>query len=160
MQQQNKKTPLVFRVGVILLFVMLFSVHLMSGLYARYATTVEGSDEAKVARFSVTPTLQVTKADGTVINSFVVGDSMSPGEKTRYVYTVTNNSEVVVRFTVSGSKLMGDLPLVMDTKSITLQPNTSAPITFDVVWPEAQNEISLGGMISMIEISVSAEQVD
>ena len=51
MNQLNKaNTPLVFRIGVILLCAVFYSVHLMGGLYARYSTTMMGSDAARVAK--------------------------------------------------------------------------------------------------------------
>ena len=54
MKQFNKvKTPIVFRVGVILLCAMLFSSYLMGGLYARYSTAVTGSTAVQVAKIDV-----------------------------------------------------------------------------------------------------------
>lgn len=51
MNQLNKaNTPLVFRIGVILLCAVFYSVHLMGGLYARYSTTMMGSAAARVAK--------------------------------------------------------------------------------------------------------------
>ena len=51
MRQLNKeKTPIVFRVGVVLLCAMLITTSMMGGLYARYTTTVTGSATARVAK--------------------------------------------------------------------------------------------------------------
>lgn len=51
MRQSNRKAPLVFRVGVALLCAMFITTNMMSGLYARYSSTVTGSASARVAKF-------------------------------------------------------------------------------------------------------------
>lgn len=70
---------------------MLISVSLMSGLYARYTTSGSGSDDAGVAKFDVTATvpgnIDVTFADTEI-------------SKNIYTITVTNKSEVAVRYDV------------------------------------------------------------
>ena len=57
MRKQNRKTPAVFYVGVVLLCAVLITSHLTSGLYARYTTTASGGDAAVVASFEVGETL-------------------------------------------------------------------------------------------------------
>ena len=57
MKQQNRKnkeqkTPLIFRIGLILMCAMMISCYMMSGIYARYSTTVTGKATARTARFS------------------------------------------------------------------------------------------------------------
>lgn len=52
MRQPNRKAPLIFRVGLVLLCAMLITTNMMGGLYARYSTTVIGSATARVAKFS------------------------------------------------------------------------------------------------------------
>ena len=57
MKQQNRKnkeqkTPLIFRIGLILICAMMISCYMMSGIYARYSTTVTGKATARTARFS------------------------------------------------------------------------------------------------------------
>lgn len=51
MRQPNRKAPLIFRVGLMLLCAMLVTTNMMGGLYARYSTTVIGSATARVAKF-------------------------------------------------------------------------------------------------------------
>ena len=60
MKQQNRKnkeqkTPLIFRIGLILICAMMISCYMMSGIYARYSTTVTGKATARTARFSGGP---------------------------------------------------------------------------------------------------------
>jgi hypothetical protein len=57
MKQQNRKnkeqkTPLIFRIGLILICAMMISCYIMSGIYARYSTTVTGKAIARTAKFS------------------------------------------------------------------------------------------------------------
>ena len=49
MKQSNIKTPLVFRIGVALLFALVITCNMMGGLYARYLTRIEGNNTVKVA---------------------------------------------------------------------------------------------------------------
>lgn len=52
MKQSNKKTPVVFYLSFVLLCAVLITTHMMSGLYARYSTTVAGSATTRVAQIS------------------------------------------------------------------------------------------------------------
>ena len=52
MKKFNRKTPLVFPIGLCLLCALFITSHMMSGLYARYSTSVTGSATAKVAKIS------------------------------------------------------------------------------------------------------------
>ena len=54
MRQSNRRTPVVFHVGLVLFCLVLFSTYLTGGLYARYTTSASGSDSARVARFEIT----------------------------------------------------------------------------------------------------------
>ena len=53
MKKTNKKTPLVFRAGVVLLCALMISFHLTSGLYARYTESAIGSSGATIASFDM-----------------------------------------------------------------------------------------------------------
>lgn len=50
MKKPNIKTPIVFRVGVIILCALLFSWRLVGDFYARYSTSVTTSNGARVAK--------------------------------------------------------------------------------------------------------------
>ena len=51
MRKSNKvKIPFVFRLGLVLLCMMMFSTSMMGDLYARYSTTASGSATAQVAK--------------------------------------------------------------------------------------------------------------
>ena len=57
-QQNNIKTPIVFRIALVLLCVMLFSFYLIGGLYARYTASASGGDSARV------PLVMAIKVEG------------------------------------------------------------------------------------------------
>ena len=93
MKQVNIRTPLVFRLGVVLLCAMLITFSMMSGLYARYSTTVTGEASAQVAKFDV----QVSGDDSGV------SVDVSQATDNDYTITIKNDSEVTVRYSLSVS---------------------------------------------------------
>ena len=172
MKKSNKKTPIVFYVGILLACLTLVSIHMTSGLYARYTTSASGQDSARVARFEVTETLEVIKADGTTENTFVVGDVLRPGVSTTYTFTVKNNSEVAVSLTVQNTKYtIGDegkvsdtrydeLPILVSGEAVVLQPGETRNVVFELIWDPAKTDPSYGYMIDMVELTVIVQQVD
>lgn len=76
----------------VLLCLTLFSVHLTSGLYAKYTATATGSDSARVAKFEV---VYAKDPDDIVITSDGVNNDNI------YAFTITNNSEVAVSYQLS-----------------------------------------------------------
>lgn len=66
--------------ALVLLMLTMISIHLTSGLYARYTSTATATDSARVAKFDVEGTL--SGADG------------------NYTLTVNNKSEVAVKYKV------------------------------------------------------------
>jgi len=160
MKQLNKKTPLIFRLAVALFCMVLVSLHLMGGLYARYITTATGSDSARVAKFNVTEDLTVTQSDGTTVTDFVVDDVLKPGDSVSYRFTVQNDSEVAVKFIVSGERLFNELPLTLETAEKEIAPGESDTVTFTVLWNSSENSLGYSGKIDMIRLSATAEQID
>lgn len=162
MKQSNKKTPVVFYLSFVLLCAVLITTHMMSGLYARYTTRATSSDSARVAKFRVTDTLTVTDSKGYEVHSFTMfEDSLIPGESTTYTFAVQNDSEVAVRFSVRGEASINNLPLdIPDNVSVTLAPNARETVQFVVSWPANENDPAYGDMIELIEIFVTAEQIN
>lgn len=160
MSKSNKKHPIVFYVGLVLACLVLISTHFTSGLYARYISTVSASDAARVAKFQITDTLAITDSEGNAVNVTVVADSLIPGERTTYAFSVVNNSEVTVNFSVRGEAKIGNLPLTMTPVTVQLAPDESKNVEFAVVWDAAKNDPAYGDMIELIDIIATAEQVD
>lgn len=93
MKQSNKKAPLVFYIGACLLVMVLFSVNLTSGLYARYATEATGSAGARVAKFDVA---SEEKSEFSINLDFY-----DPAKQTASIqFEVTSSSEVAVEYDV------------------------------------------------------------
>lgn len=162
MLQWNRKTPVKLLLELALLCLLLVTSLMMGEIYARYFTFDENQDSASVAQFEVTETLTVTKSDGQEVSSFVVGDSLIPGQSTTYTFEVTNNSEVTIKFIVSGDRLFEELPLTLTTSELLLQPGKTGTVEFVVSWDlkEENTNVIYGDKIEMIEITVHAEQVD
>ena len=69
--------------ALILLLLTMVTTHMTSGLYARYTASATGSDSARVAKFDVAVSdIAFNNGDGT------------------YTFTVTNNSEVTVGYSI------------------------------------------------------------
>lgn len=96
MKKSNKvKTPLVFRLSLVLLCAMFFTSHMMGGLYARYTTTATGSDSARVAKFNVSEPSYVSSNAKIELNFYdpsKFSDTVS--------FNVSSDSEVTVKYSV------------------------------------------------------------
>ena len=160
MKQSNKQTPFMFRLSLGIFCAVLLSISLMGGLYARYVTTASGSNSARVAKFNVSEDLTVTRSDGTTVSDFVVDDVLKPGKSVSYRFTVQNDSEVAVKFIVSGERLFNELPLTLETAETELAPGASGTVTFTVLWNSNENSLSYSGKIDMIRLRAVAEQID
>ena len=144
----------------------MISVHMTSGLYARYIATSTGSDSARVAKFDVDCTL--TAVDG------VEG---------QYYLSVANQSEVAVRYSIHVeldnhmNVTIGNETKTPDTDNTsvtftsdewTLLPGTNAEyhtLQFAVTdWTGLTNQTLDSGETESVslqfKVGVSAEQVD
>lgn len=163
MSKSNRNIPIVFYVGLLVVCLTFFSVHMSSGLFARYTTQASGEDSARVAKFEINEDLTITNGQGDVSHEFAVGDTLIPSQSTRYTYEVKNSSEVAVKFIVSGQSLFHELPLVLTEKELLLQPGETGQITFEVAWDMTDDkylDASYSEKIDMILITVRTEQVD
>jgi hypothetical protein len=101
----------ILRLAAGLLYLVLLSTWLLSGLSARFITGATASDEARVAAFDVTES-------STMNRQFAV--TMKPGDSSSNITVrVKNSSETAVRYTIT-FELTGNLPLtVSNTTTIT-----------------------------------------
>ena len=96
MTKSNRKTPLVFRIGLALVCALLVSTYMMSGMYARYCTTASGDDSARIAKFSVDENDQWDSVDVNVKLNFY-----NPAQlESTLEFSVTSDSEVAVQYDV------------------------------------------------------------
>ena len=128
------KTPFVFYLSLVLLTMTMFSTHFMSGLYARYTTVDGGGDEARVATFNVsenivfngTPvTLGIYELETTFDKIDTEGEFVNP----KYTFSVTNSSEVAVRYFVTVKNFTNNLLLDFSIKSNISSENTMDGVT-------------------------------
>lgn len=111
--KNNKKKVAV----VLLLAVVAVGSYFVSGTYAKYSRALSGSDEATVAKFSVTAT-DLNKEQNATIDLFgtlkeanvtdaeenVKADRIAPGTGGQFTTTLTNASEVDVEAVVTLSE--------------------------------------------------------
>ena len=115
----EKKFNIPMCAALILLLLTLISIHLTSGLYARYTVTATASDSARVARFDVrSEVLPVA------------------GEEGKFSLKVTNASEVAVSYRVdvvfAEALAEGKLSVTLDEKSGIWKAETKT-LSFDTV---------------------------
>lgn len=108
-KRTGNKPNIPFSIAVVLICLLMFSMYLTSGMLARYTTSASFSDSARVAKFDVGATSSITnmkfdyrggafkavEEQGGVIVVNNVEQTVHP-----YSLTVTNNSEVAVRYNV------------------------------------------------------------
>ena len=160
--------------ALVLLFLTMLSIHLTSGLYARYTATSTASDSARVAKFDV-----LGEIGGTVeLTSSMI-------EAGKCALTVTNASEVAVKYAISvtfdsevdGTKLNVQLDNIAgewstDKKTIdfgdkgTLVPNTAVgnhELSFDVTdWSfvTVTADSDTASKTLNYTVNIHAEQID
>ena len=115
----EKKFNIPMCAALILLLLTMISIHLTSGLYARYTVTATASDSARVARFDVrSEVLPVA------------------GEEGKFSIKVTNASEVAVSYRVdvvfAESLEEGKLAVTLDEKAGIWKAETKT-LSFDTV---------------------------
>lgn len=140
MRQQNRKTPLVLYIGLILMSAVLITSCMMGGLYARYTTTVAGSASATVAKFDV------------------VTECVYDAGENQYILTITNNSDVTVSYSVVGlvdGEAFPNGVSITDIKDQNLVSRDTA--THNISVTEAYNEYHPDLMVDLV---VTVEQVD
>ncbi len=95
MAKSNKRTPPIFYVGLVMLVLVLFSTHMTGGLYARFISRAEGSDDARVAKFDVA----YQQVDAVPMK--IELDFFDPGKRQDSIqFVVVSTSEVAVKYDV------------------------------------------------------------
>ena len=158
MKNKNKVNIPLFLAGI-LFCLTLISISLTSNLIAKYSTTASGSDSARVAKFDVITTKDIDKIE------LVPGDRDSSGT---YKFTISNNSEVVVKNSVIVEGVPNQVKVVFNGTEKT-QTGTD-DLTFDVGVLDIGGSVdctlnfsALGGsatQVTQAKIQVLAEQVD
>ncbi len=174
MSKSNRNIPIVFYVGLLLVCLTFFSVHMSSGLYARYASTVSGSGSARVARIDLSHTV-ITQDASVELNFY------DPNKMTDTVeFQVASDSEVTMIYDVIVTLPAGEyswLAVTLDGQSGTLEGNkvtfsdvktiTASDTTvyrhelqFSILQAYAGNLNGYSDVNGQIQITVHAEQID
>ena len=173
MTKQNKrKTPLVFRVSLVLVCALLCTMHLTGGLYARYVASASASDDARVATFKVNETVKF-KDEAITLGTYDLNVSINPGESLIYTFSVKNESEVSVRYRFIATNVTQNLPLTFaivenDTDvsadgGVAIAMDSSKDVLFKIGWSNEDaryNSTYFCGKSDYITVTVIAEQID
>lgn len=130
--EKKKRTRL--PLSVWLAFLMLVTLTVGSTL-ARYNTSVSGDTTARVAKFEMEAAKLTTQAEALTLNVDNSADS-----KGTYEFTVRNNSEVVVKYSVIVSGVPTDVTATMQIQGEVKNPtdNRDGSLTF------ADRELAIG----------------
>ena len=174
--KRNRNIAMTF--AWILLILVLATTFLVSGMLAKFATGGQSREMSRVAKFAVS---------GSGFTQTVnLGVTMKPGDQSAKSFTVTNNSEVTVEYTVTIRNTTNNLPLKLlvngeeETNLVkfaeaegycytaTLAPNSTETNNFEFTlsWPvdtsktPATNDIFYSGQLDNVAVTVSAAQID
>lgn len=156
-----RSNRILMRTVAVLLMLVLISTGIVTGRYARYTTTVSGSDSARVARFSVTAKSRLLQT--------TLPLEMIPGTTTEQTILVDNDSEVAIRYTITADNPYRNFPVVFQIRdgetthdvpfSADMAPDTWAEYTLVVTW-NGSKDISYSGRVDLIELTLNATQID
>ncbi len=161
--------------AAVLFCLTLFSTYFVSGLYARYTSSKQSVNDARVAVFSV-------KGGGELTKPIVA--KLVPGETSEHTLIITNNSEVAVDYTITVTKETNNLPLEFRlTDSDPDNPEVLSGWSPDgctctvkqipgshndryilhIKWTaneDKDKDLALAGMVDHITVTVTATQAD
>lgn len=162
----SNRTPhvIVLRFAAVLLILVMLSTSMIAGRYARYTTTATGSDSARVAKFEVTETSDLLTQNKSIAISII------PGGTDRTEIKVNNASEVSVQYRIDVDNPYANFPLDFNiqvgeaTSSLpfvaNLKPGEEATYVLVTTWNSDDRSLSYSGKVDLIEIYLSATQID
>lgn len=158
----------ILQTAMVLLCMVMISVWMLSGLYARYATTDSGGDHARVAAFCVTDS-------STMSQSFT--EVMKPeGESKKIEVSLQNKSETAVNYQIA-FELEGNLPLLVKSAStnsnlkqdgnslvwntvVSANKGSEDKYTFQLDWIENKKSYQYSEGIESVTVVIVAVQED
>lgn len=177
MIRSGKKEKWIIYMLAVLLCLVLASFWLMCNIYARYTSGASGSDEARVAKFSITETGEATQQ---IKVDVYPGFGTKSDNEGKYKVSVTNNSEVTIDYVMEIKNTYGNLPLqfqMLDASGneisnkraeISAGDQTEHVYTLNISWPTGNTEENntsaqspdYAGKTDVIEITLKAVQKD
>ena len=139
----------------LLILLLVLALCTLGEVTARFVSRAVGSDAANVAKFDVT-------VAGTMTESFGISESeLAPGESFEKTVSVTNNSDVTIRYTVRVEST-GNLPLDFSwteySKTLGVGESDSHDLT--VTWRTEETSFLYSREVDDVRIHVTCEQVD
>lgn len=114
--------------ALVLLFLTMVSIHMTSGLYARYTATSTASDSARVAKFDVATNLD---------NKDITIDCAAKENSGEYIIKVKNNSEVTIKYTLTVKLKAKDSGNELESTDLTVsiadEKDTNGDYIFEIV---------------------------
>lgn len=158
MNNTTKKQKFKLPFPVLLTYMIVVTLVTTGVSLSAYVTTADGLDAARVAKFEINIT---EKADKEILKQNFTAQ-IKPGE-TVGKFEIVNNSEVTVAYEVAVNSITDNLPImaVLDAAADnTLAIGESTDGDLIIHWPERQNSIEHAGKVDLIEITVTATQID
>jgi len=173
-KERSKKVNILMCIAAVLVCATLFSMRFAGGLLAGFSKTESGGDSARVAVFNIVE-------DGTFFKTMEI--AVTPGSSQSEGFTVKNNSEVSMKYTLTIAKKTNNLPMLTfklndnkfdmkgnsengestTTIECTLPPNQTNEYNLEAYWDPDSDEnkdLAFMGMVDDITITVKAEQID
>lgn len=164
MTNNRKPHVTVLRLAAVLLILVALSSSMVAGRYARYTATATGSDSARVAKFEVTETSALLTQNKSVVISII------PGGTDRTEIKVKNASEVSVQYTIDVDNPYENFPLDFQIQvdgetyplpfEADMKPGEEATYVLVTTWNSDDTSLSYSGKVDLIEIYLSATQID
>lgn len=181
MQRFEKIQKFILYTAAVLFCMVLVSSWLLTGLYARYTTTVTGSDNARVALFGHSESINLSND---------ISEKIYPGNSVTYNLTVSNQSEKGISEVSQSYNIevvtAGNLPItytlkkdaqvigtafqetadkksnVFATEDMNFQAGKeeSVKYTLTAEWPSDKNDSSLAGIPDFITVNINVTQTD
>lgn len=153
--QTTKKITRFKYLRALLVLLLALAVCTLGEITARFVSRAVGSDSASVAKFDVT-------VAGTMTESFGISESeLAPGESFEKTVSVTNNSDVTMKYTVRVEST-GNLPLDFSwteySKTLGVGESDSHDLT--VTWRAGEKSFLYSQEVDDVRIHVTCEQVD
>ncbi len=167
LHKSKPKGNILNRVAAVLFCLTLFSTYLVAGLYARYTTSAQSDNNARVAKFSIVgedALLQTIEAD------------LIPGGSETAKLVIHNESEVAVEYTIAVTNETNNLPLsfrmekkgsspAVATNGTTLTAQQLPGSHTDnyelrINWNEEKTDPAWMGKVDYITVAVTATQIN
>lgn len=174
-KKRNVKGNILMCTVAVLFCATMFSMHLVSGLYARYAISTSNGNSARIAAFNITEEGRIFKT---------IDAKVTPGTTQSVDLIITNKSEVAVEYELTVTNVTGNLPLKFKLNRADTSPVTTPVMTdshengisinsanqvpgehtdkyiLNIDWDKSDNDLALIGMVDYITVSVTATQID